>query len=77
MITDHDITTLIAENNSRYAEIFGAYDPWTGVGCYDFKNRVCLEIPDFIIPKMYVPKECMRTLLYKNLAIFQYKAVTI
>lgn len=69
-ITDLDIDKLLAENKKRYDEIFGEYDPWTGVGCYDFKNRICLEIPDFIIPKMYVPKECMRTLLYKNLQHF-------
>ncbi len=69
-ITDLDIDKLLAENKKRYDEIFGEYDPWTGVGCYDFKNRICLEIPDFIIPKMYVPKECMRTLLYKNLEHF-------
>ena len=67
LITDRDIDALVAENQSRYNEIYGPYDPWTGIGCYDFESRVCLEIPDFIIPKMYVPKECMRTLLYKNL----------
>ena len=67
IVTDIDIDKLVAENQRRYAEIFGPYDPWTGLGCYDFENRVCLEIPDFLIPKMYVPKECMRTLLYKNL----------
>ena len=67
LITDRDIDALVAENQSRYNEIYGPYDPWTGIGCYGFESRVCLEIPDFIIPKMYVPKECMRTLLYKNL----------
>ena len=40
-ITDLDIDKLLAENKKRYDEIFGEYDPWTGVGCYDFKNRVC------------------------------------
>lgn len=70
IVTDFDIDRLVEENHVRYNEIFGPYDPWTGVGCYDFENRVCLEIPDFLIPKMYVPKECMRTLLYRNLAHF-------
>lgn len=70
IITDNDIDKLVAENKRRYDEIFGEYDPWTGVGCYKFEERECLEIPDFIIPKMYVPKECMRTLLYKNLKHF-------
>lgn len=67
IVTDSDIDKLVAENRERYDEIFGPYDPWTGEGCYGFDERVCMEIPDFVIPKMYVPKECMRTLLYKNL----------
>lgn len=70
IITDNDIDILVEENKRRYNEIFGEYDPWTGVGCYNFEERECLEIPDFIIPKMWVPKECMRTLLYKNLKHF-------
>lgn len=67
IVTDFDIDKLVAENSRRYGEIFGPYNPWTGEGCYGFDERVCMEIPDFVIPKMYVPKECMRTLLYKNL----------
>lgn len=68
--TELEIQELINENQRRYGEIFGVYDPWTGENCYGFENRVCLEIPDFLIPKMWVPKECMRTLLYKNLETF-------
>lgn len=70
LVTNFDIDRLVAENDRRYNEIFGPYDPLTGIGCYNFKERVLLEIPDFFIPKMYVPKECMRTLLYKNLCHF-------
>lgn len=70
IITDNDIDRLVEENKRRYNEIFGEYDPWTGVGCYKFEERECMEIPDFLIPKMWVPKECMRTLLYKNLKHF-------
>ncbi len=70
IITDNDIDILVEENKRRYNEIFGEYDPWTGIGCYKFEERECLEIPDFIIPKMWVPKECMRTLLYKNIKHF-------
>ncbi len=70
IITDSDIDRLVEENHRRYDDIFGEYDPWTGIGCYRFEERECLEIPDFLIPKMWVPKECMRTLLYKNLKHF-------
>ncbi len=70
IITDSDIDRLVEENHRRYDDIFGEYDPWTGIGCYRFAERECLEIPDFLIPKMWVPKECMRTLLYKNLKHF-------
>lgn len=70
LVTELDIDKLVEENRQRYNEIYRHYDPWTGEGCYDFENRVLLKLPDFIIPQMYVPKECMRTLLYKNLAHF-------
>lgn len=47
--------------------IFDGYNPVTGVGCYGFSERELIEIPDFVFPKMYVPQECMNTLLYKAL----------
>ena len=67
LVREVDIDELVAENKRRYDEIYGTYDPWTGEGCYDFEHRELLELPDFIIPKMWVPKECMRTLLYRGL----------
>lgn len=60
-----DVEELIQENRRRNEKIFGPYDPVSGVGCYDFDNRVKVEIPDFFIPIMYVPKECMNTFLYQ------------
>lgn len=70
MIREEEIQALVNENRRRYDIIFGPYDPVTGFGCYDFENRVCVEIPDFFIPKMWVPKECMDNLLFKNLVKF-------
>ena len=67
LVREVDIDELVAENKRRYDEIYGTYDPWTGEGCYDFEHRELLELPDFMIPKMWVPKECMRTLLYRGL----------
>lgn len=67
IVTDRDIDALVSENRKRYEDIFGPYNPWTGENCYGFKDRVLMEIDDFIIPKMWVPKECTKTLLYKNL----------
>ena len=63
-----DITALVEENHRRYAEIFDpSYDPYTGYHCYDFEHRVLVEIPDFIIPKMWLPKACMQNLLVQNI----------
>lgn len=67
IFTDKDIDALVAENRKRHEEIFGPYNPWTGENCYGFENRILVELPDFIIPKMWVPKKCTDTLLYKNL----------
>ena len=67
IVSERDIQKIIEENKVRYNEIFGPYDPATGVGCYGFENRVLVEISDFVIPKMYVPVECTKTLLFQNL----------
>lgn len=68
-VTEREIEALVAENRRRYDEIYGTYDPWTGENCYDFENRELMELPDFLIKKMWVPKECMRTLLYRQLKL--------
>ena len=67
LVREVDIDELVAENKRRYDEIYGTYNPWTGEGCYDFEHRELLELPDFMIKKMWVPRECMRTLLYRGL----------
>ena len=57
---------LIKENNRRKKAIFGKYNPITGYGCYDFEHRVHVRIPDYVIPEMWVPEECIKAeLLYK------------
>lgn len=62
-----EIEALVAENASRHEEIFGPYDPMTGVGCYGYdKTRVHVHIPDFFIPDMWLPEETMDNLLIKN-----------
>ena len=60
-----ELIPLLEENERRKKEIFGPYDPTTGIGCAGFQDRVKVCIPDFFIPEMYVPKECMDTFLYK------------
>ena len=69
--TDKEIKALIAENHRRRQEIFGPYDPLTGVGCYGFatKDRVHVKIPDFIIGDeelcdQWVPKETLETAIW-------------
>lgn len=54
---------LVEEDSRRHDEIFKEYDPLTGFNCYGFENRVRVEISDFIVPVMYMPKECMSNLL--------------
>ena len=66
-VTDKEIDELVAENQRRYDDIYGTYDPWTGENCYDMEHRELLELTDFMIKKMWVPRECMRTLLYRQL----------
>ena len=66
-VTEKEIIALVQENEHRHEEIFGTYDPCTGEGCYDFEHRVKMEIPDFFIPVMYVPKEAADNFLYQNL----------
>lgn len=61
-----EASLLVAENKRRKKEIFGEYDPITGVGCYDFKNRIKVEIPDMIYPVMYVPKECFLNRVFRD-----------
>lgn len=64
---EQEIEALVKENQRRNREMFGPYDPRTGEGCFDMLNRTKLSIPDFIIPEMFVPNECMKTLLYQQL----------
>lgn len=65
-----NVEQLIEENHRRKKEIFAPYNPVTGEGCYGFENRVKVELPDFFIPCMYMPKECMETVLMKNLMAY-------
>lgn len=65
---DKEIKKLVTENKRRTKEIFGEYDPITGKGCYDFENRVRVEITDMIYPVMYVPKECFLNRIFRDVA---------
>lgn len=53
--------------------MFSKYDPFTGEGCYDFENRVKVEINDFIVMEMWVPKEMLDNFLMQ--AIIKYKTI--
>ena len=73
MSRESDIQLLVEQNRERMNKMFGPYDPVTGIGCYDFENRVKVCIPDCVIPEMYVPKECMDVLLFRQLV--QYGSI--
>ena len=66
-VTEKEIDNLVTENQKRYDEIYGTYDPITGEGCYNFENRVLIELDDFFIPKMWVPKKTAKSVLYRGL----------
>ena len=48
LVTEQEIDNLVAENQERYDEIYGTYDPMTGEGCYNFEHRVLIELSDFL-----------------------------
>ena len=61
-----EIKDLIAENHLRRQEIYGPYDPLSGVGCYRFTagRRQHIVISDCMISEMWVPKETLQTAIY-------------
>lgn len=61
-----EIRELIYENHNRRQEIYGPYEPLTGIGCYGFHKglRKHIVIPDCIIPEMWVMKETLETGIY-------------
>ena len=67
LVTEQEIDNLVAENQKRYDEIYGTYDPMTGEGCYNFEHRVLIELSDFFIPKMWVPKKTAKSVLFRGL----------
>ena len=69
---EQEIKDLIAENHSRRQEIYGPYDPLTGIGCYGFTTgrRQHIVIPDCMIPEMWVPKETLQTAIYHEVMRF-------
>ena len=58
-----EIRELVYENHNRRQEIYGPYEPLTGVGCYGFNNgmRHHITIPDCLIPEMWVHRETLET----------------
>lgn len=65
---NEEIARLIAENDTRNADMFSDYDPITGVGCYDFDNRVKVCINDITYNVQFVPKECFRYEMFRDVA---------
>ena len=59
---------MLAEDDRRHNEIFKEYDPITGVGCYDFDNRVLVRIGDIKFSEMYVPKICFGYPMFRDVA---------
>jgi len=68
LVLDDGVKEIIAENHRRRQEIYGPYEPLTGVGCYGFKEgkRIHIKIKDCMIPEMWVPKETLQTLIYSE-----------
>ena len=63
---------MLAEDDRRHNEIFKEYDPITGVGCYDFDNRVLVRIGDIKFSEMYVPKICFGYPMFRDVARCHY-----
>lgn len=63
-----EILDLVSENHARRQEIFGPYDPMTGVGCYGFAEgkRIHITISDCIIPEQWVPRETLETGIFNE-----------
>ncbi len=59
------IKDILKENERRLEVLSANYNPITGEGCPD--ERVLLEIPDFAIPKQYVPVDMMNNSLVKQI----------
>lgn len=66
-VSDEDIRLLVEENKRRMDEIFGPYDPFTGLHCYDFENRIKFECSDFLAPVTYVPKDCLDNVMFRQI----------
>ena len=67
-----EVRDLIAENHRRRQEIYGPYEPLTGVGCYGFTKglREHVIISDCLIPEVWVPKETLETLIWHEVLRF-------
>ena len=67
-----EIRDIIAENHNRRQEIYGPYEPLTGVGCYGFGRgkRKHIVIPDCLIPEMWVPNETLDTGIFHEVLRF-------
>ncbi len=70
-----DVKMLLEENRARMDNIFGPYDPLTGLHCYDFKARKKVYIKDFyvpdvekFVPEMYVLPDMFESVMFKKIA---------
>ena len=68
IVSDFDVKILVAENKRRHDEIFGEYDPETGLNCYDMEHRVEVRISDFAYEKMWVLPEMFENVMFKQVA---------
>lgn len=62
------IKNILEENDRRRSKLLAPFNPLTGEGAV--LDRVPLNIPDFVIPKQYVPKEMMKEPFVKALLKF-------
>lgn len=60
------IRDLVIENRRRMDNIFGPYDPLSGLNCYDFEHRIECFIADFPVQRIWVHKECLDNVMFRN-----------
>lgn len=68
-VTENEIDELISENHKRLKVIFGPYDPYSGLNCYDFDKRIPIVVDDFPgTSKMWVHPECFQNIMFRQVA---------
>lgn len=81
LVVRKEIQDIVNENRRRHDAVFGEYDPFTGLNCYGFKDRIHIVIEDYdlsvfedVIPyregatEMWVHKECFDYPMFRQVS---------